>query len=109
LTLASLTVEPIRDDAVRIAVSGEIDLSNAAVVERQILDAIPNRLDEVVLDLSGLEYIDSAGLRLLFTLGMRLTTLQIAVVLIVPTDSPVRRMIEIAGVAEAMSVRSTPP
>ena len=109
MTLASVTVEPIRDDAVRITVSGEIDLSNSAAVERQILDAIPNVLDEVVLDLSGLDYIDSAGLRLLFTLGMRLRTLQIAVVLVVPEDSPVRRMIEIAGVAEAMSVRSTPP
>jgi anti-anti-sigma factor len=109
VTLASVTVEPIRDDAVRITVAGEIDLANSAAVERQILDAIPNQLDEVVLDLSGLDYIDSAGLRLLFTLGMRLGTLQIGVVLVVPEDSPVRRMIDIAGVAEAMSVRSTPP
>jgi anti-anti-sigma factor len=109
LTLASVAVEPIRNDTVRITVAGEIDLSNAPTVERHILDAIPNRVDEVVLDLSALEYIDSAGLRLLFTLGMRLTTLQIGMVLVVPADSPVRRMIDISGVAAAMALRSTSP
>jgi anti-anti-sigma factor len=72
LTQATVTVQPIRDDAIRITVTGEIDLSNAPAVEKQILDAIPNDLGDIALDLSPLDYIDSAGLRLLFTLGTRL-------------------------------------
>lgn len=47
--------------------AGEMDMDNAAAVEHQILDAISNQLTAVTLDLSGLDYIDSAGLRVLFT------------------------------------------
>jgi anti-anti-sigma factor len=106
LTEASLIVDSVRDDALAVALAGEIDMSNAPTVERQILEAIPNDLAAVTVDLSALDYIDSAGLRLLFTLGTRLKTLQIDLVLVVPTDSPVRRMIDLAGVAELIPIQS---
>jgi anti-anti-sigma factor len=105
VTQACIAVEQARDDAVRIVLGGEIDLMNAAAVERQVLDAISNQLTEVVLDLTTLTYIDSAGLRVLFTLGARLETLQIALELLVPTQSPIRKMIELSGVAAAIPVR----
>ena len=109
MTEASVTVDSVRDDALAIAVSGEIDMSNASTVERQILEAIPNDLAEVTVDLSALDYIDSAGLRLLFTVGTRLRTLQIDLVLVVPTDSSVRRMIDLAGVAGLIPIQSVQP
>jgi stage II sporulation protein AA (anti-sigma F factor antagonist) len=84
-------------------------MSNAPTVERQILESIPNHLGEVTVDLSALDYIDSAGLRLLFALGTRMKTLQIGLVLVVPTDSPVRRMIDLAGVAELIRIHSEQP
>jgi anti-anti-sigma factor len=105
VTEAHLAIERVREDAVRIVVGGEIDLANASAVERQIVDAISNQLTEVTLDLTALAYIDSAGLRLLFTLGTRLETLQIALELVVPTESPIRKMIELSGVAAAIPVR----
>jgi anti-anti-sigma factor len=104
VTEAHLAIERVREDAVRIVVGGEIDLANASAVERQIVDAISNQLTEVTLDLTALAYIDSAGLRLLFTLGTRLETLQIALELVVPTESPIRKMIELSGVAAAIPV-----
>ena len=109
MTEASVTVDSVRDDALAIAVSGEIDMSNAPTVERQILEAIPNDLAEVTVDLSALDYIDSAGLRLLFTVGTRLKTLQIDLVLVVPTDSSVRRMIDLAGLAGLIPIQSAQP
>ncbi len=105
MTEAHLAVERVREDAVRIVVGGEIDLANASTVERQIVEAISNQLTEVTLDLTALAYIDSAGLRVLFTLGTRLETLQIALELLVPTESPIRKMIELSGVAAAIPVR----
>ena len=69
-------------------------MANAAAVPRQVLGAITSQLTEVALDLITLTYIDSAGLRVLFTLGTRLETLQIALQLLVPTESPIRKMIE---------------
>lgn len=106
MTAAHLAVDRTHQDKVRIAIDGELDLANAAVVERQILDAITNQDTEVALDLHGLTYIDSAGLRVLFTLGTRLETLQIALEIVVPTESPIRKMIELSGIATAIPVRS---
>lgn len=105
MTDAHLAVDRARQHAVRIAIDGEIDLANATVVEHQILDAISNQDTEVALDLRDLTYIDSAGLRVLFTLGTRLETLQIALEINVPAESPIRKMIELSGIATAIPVR----
>ena len=104
MTDATINVEHGDETSARIAVAGEMDMDNAIEVEQQILGAISNQLDAVTLDLSGLDYIDSAGLRVLFTLATRLETLQIALQLIVPEESPIRRMIDLSGVTGAMPV-----
>jgi len=98
MTTASV-IARAQDDNVTIAVVGEIDLANADAVQAEILAAITNQLATVCVDLSALAYIDSAGLRLLFRLGTRLNTLQIALQLLVPLDSPTRRVIELSGIA----------
>jgi anti-sigma B factor antagonist len=77
MTEALLDGEKLPDGTMRITIRGEIDLSNVGAVEQQMLDAISNQLSEVVVDLSGVTYVDSAGLRVLFTLGTRLESLQI--------------------------------
>ncbi|MFC5996131.1 STAS domain-containing protein [Pseudonocardia hispaniensis] len=100
----SVDIEP-SPDAIRIAVSGEIDLANAAIVEHQLLDAITNQVTAVSVDFSNLSYIDSAGLRVLFALGARLDTLQIAFELVVPPGSLARRAIELSGVAAVAALR----
>jgi anti-sigma B factor antagonist len=55
-----------------IAATGELDLSGAAVLEAELerLDDDPE-LGTVVLDLSGLEFMDSSGLRLIVLADMR--------------------------------------
>ena len=102
-----MTVTEDGDGTVRIALDGEIDMDNAGQVEHQILDAITNQLTGVTLDLSGIEYIDSAGLRVLFTLGSRLSTLQIVLRVLVPERSPIRRVIDLSGMASTIPVHSS--
>jgi stage II sporulation protein AA (anti-sigma F factor antagonist) len=109
MTEAGVAVERTGDDAVRIALSGEIDLANVAAVEAQLLDAISNQLDVAVVDLSDVSYIDSAGLRVLFVLGARLETLQIRFHLVVPPDSAVRKVIDLSGIASIASIESASP
>jgi anti-anti-sigma factor len=106
VTDASMTVGYDNADTARIALFGEIDMANADEVEQQILGAIGNQLTAVTIDLSGLEYIDSAGLRVLFTLGSRLDVLQIALRIVVPTGSSIRRVIDLSGMAAAIPVLS---
>jgi anti-anti-sigma factor len=106
MTDATAQVDHNADGGVRITVTGEIDMDNAAGVEQQILAAISNQLTEVTLDLGGLDYIDSAGLRVLFTLGTRLDTLQIAFQIVVPHESPIRRVIEFGGLSGTIRIAS---
>jgi anti-sigma B factor antagonist/stage II sporulation protein AA (anti-sigma F factor antagonist) len=96
------------DGAVRIVVTGEVDLANAAVVEQQILEGVAGDPAAVTLDLTGLRYIDSAGLWILFRLGTYLRTAGIAGEVLVPAQGPVWRMIETAGVSAAIPVRPGP-
>ena len=107
MTDASMTVGHDSADTARIALFGEIDMANADEVEQQILGAIDNQLTAVTIDLSGLEYIDSAGIRVLFTLANRLTILQIALRLVVPERSPIRKVIDLSGMAAAVPVQSS--
>lgn len=86
-------------ERVRIVVSGEVDLDNAAVVEAELARAISNQVTVVSIDLAGVAYLDSAGLRVLFHLVERLATLQISVELVAPTGSPSRRVVELSGLA----------
>lgn len=85
------------DGSMHIAVSGEIDLANATAVEDQIREAISHQPETVSIDLTDLTYMDSAGIRILFTLASRLKPLRIILKLIVPLDSPTRRLIELSG------------
>lgn len=86
-----------RGDAIRIALIGEIDLSNASGVESAVVSAISNRTTEVDLDLSDVGYLDSAGLRVVYSLALRLRRAQIGLRITSPLGSPARRAIEVSG------------
>ena len=48
-----------------LRVEGDLELATAAIVERELLRAEATDAQAIVLDLSGLEFIDSTGVRLL--------------------------------------------
>lgn len=93
------------DGSIHIDVSGEIDLANAAAIEDEIRGAITPYSHAVALDLGGLTYMDSAGIRVLYRIASRLHALQIMLELIVPLDSPTRQLIELSGFESIATVR----
>ena len=90
---------------VRIAVAGEVDLANAVVVEEQIFAAITNQVTSVSVDLGEVEYMDSAGMRILFSLASSLAGLQIAFEVVAPVGSAARRLVEVSGLASLVALR----
>jgi len=103
MTEVSITVT-VHDGRVHIVLVGEVDLANADAVAREITGAITNRTSAAVVDLSGVTYLDSAGLHVMFELAARLPTLQIELELIAPPGSQVRRVMEISGLTTVTTV-----
>ena len=97
-----------RGDAIRIALIGEIDLSNASEVESAVVSAISNHTTEVDLDLSAVGYLDSAGLRVVYSLAVRLRRAQIGLRITTPLDSPARRAIEVSGMTTIAALEPAP-
>lgn len=104
MTAAEVDLRHTAPGELLITVSGEIDLDNVAEVERELQATIENTTRSVELDLSGLEYIDSAGLRCLFTLSARLELLQVQLCFRVRRTSPARKAIEISGLDAVAAV-----
>ena len=93
-------------EAVLARLSGEIDLSNAGAVEDQVTGAL-HGATAVAVDLSGLSYLDSAGLAVLSRLAGRLSGLAGALRLVVPPDAMVGRTLSVSGLASAIPVDET--
>jgi anti-anti-sigma factor len=104
--MTAVTVETSTEGgSMHIALRGEIDLANAAAVEDQIREAVSHQPTAVSVDLTDLTYLDSAGIRILFGLASRLEALRIVLELVVPLDSPTRRLIELSGFESLAALR----
>lgn len=89
-----------RGDPVRpvVALTGEVDASNAEDLGERIANAVGNEAVTLVLDLSGVTYLDSSGIRLVFRLSRGLRNRQQDLHLVIPSSSRVRRPLDLAGV-----------
>lgn len=77
--------------------SGDIDLSNAEALKRSIADSMSNQELRLVIDLSDVDYLDSAGIAMLFHLSRRLVEHQQQLILLMPADSSIRRSLQVSG------------
>jgi anti-sigma B factor antagonist len=94
-----------REDKTAVAVvTGEVDMSNAASVRQQIAGSVTPDDDALLVDLSELSFIDSAGLHVLIELGTVLEERRQRLLLCVPHGSSIERAIEIIGLPRAISV-----
>jgi anti-anti-sigma factor len=86
-----------------VIVKGEIDLGSAPMVDKA-LGKFSGK--EVFLDLRKTEFMDSAGLKVLITQRTRIEESG-GVMRLVVGEGPVMRLLELAGVREAFSIRPT--
>jgi anti-sigma B factor antagonist len=91
-----------------ITANGELDLSGAAVLETE-LDRLAEEpeLATVVLDLRGLEFMDSSGLRLVVLADMRAREAGRRFVLVRGTET-VHRVFEITRMSERLEFVADP-
>jgi anti-anti-sigma factor len=87
-----------RDDVLVATLEGEIDSSNATELRLALSQLLEGASTALILDLSRVSYLDSAGVHLLFELGRRLAARRQAIRLVVPEDAPMRRVLELCAV-----------
>jgi anti-sigma B factor antagonist len=101
--LANLTVESV-DGVVVAGLDGEIDLSNANELSARIAEAAADAPGGLALDLSGVDYLDSTGLRMLLNLASTLREGGHALRLVVKEDSFVSSLMDTTGVRGILPV-----
>jgi len=103
MNLADVHTE-IQGSALVARLTGEVDLSNARVIGRALVAAVSNQTETVVLDLSQLQYLDSAGIQLIYQLQTQLRARRQQLRLVVPPDSPAADALRLAGIADQLEV-----
>ena len=88
-------------------VSGEVDMTNAAYVREELVASVPNDALVLVIDLSGCRYLDSAAIEVVFDLSRRLGHRRQELRLVLPSASPLRRVLELTDVASVAPVHDS--
>ncbi|MCU1607411.1 MAG: anti-sigma-factor antagonist [Modestobacter sp.] len=90
----------VRADHLRVLVSGELDLYREAELRSAVNDVLVDRApDRLVLDVCGLQFLDSSGLRALLNCRDRARSVGVPLTLAV-TPGPVTRLLDLAGVRD---------
>jgi anti-sigma B factor antagonist len=104
--LADLQFETL-GDVVVARLNGEVDMSNASDLGAAITARIPTEARGLVLDLGAVEYLDSAGIHILFELRERLSRRGQAIRLALAPGSPIATALEYAGVQSTLGSAET--
>lgn len=101
----SANVEFDHRDSIGVArLSGDVDITQASSMRKQLLSAVRNEDLGLVVDLSGARYIDSVGVSLLFELAERLAARQLRFAVVMRPDGLVERVLTIVNLNSVAEV-----
>jgi anti-sigma B factor antagonist len=102
-----LNTEKNSDGTVRLALTGEFDIASAQRVEEEMTRLEGGEAQLILLDLRGLEFMDSTGLRTVVGADARARE-QGRRLLIVPGPEPVHRIFEVTGLTDRLEFVDDP-
>jgi anti-sigma B factor antagonist len=95
-------VHPERE-AVRVAPVGELDIATAALLERELVELRGSGFDHVVLDMRGLTFLDSSGIRVVVA-EHRFAQTSDREFSIISGPRAIQRVLELCGMLEHLHV-----
>ncbi len=95
------------DGTVSVALQGELDLASAPQLEQQLRAIESRRPQRLIVDLAGLAFIDSTGLRLLLQADERCGRSGCELVLR-PGDPSVQRVFDVTGALDVLRFEDPP-
>ncbi|MFA7229922.1 MAG: STAS domain-containing protein [Victivallaceae bacterium] len=96
-----------QDGIVSLVISGRLDAVSAVDADKEFSKVLDDGHDRLLIDLSGLEYISSAGLRVLLVVAKRMQQKGGKVVLCLLTPN-VKEVFEISGFSSIFKIFDTP-
>ncbi len=93
-----------KDQSHVLTLSGELDIGSAQVLEAAIDEACAAGAKELVLDLCGIDFMDSMGLRALLN-GRRTCEASGCAYRLTPASRPVQRVLDATGLQAGVSWR----
>jgi anti-sigma B factor antagonist len=102
--LFRVEVQPDRERVI-VAPHGEIDISTVDTLRTRIEELEQSGFEHLLLDLRGVEFLDTTGLRLIIEQTRR-TDVEFGVI---PGAAPVQRVFEISGMLDSLPFVDRPP
>jgi anti-anti-sigma factor len=103
--LVGVEIEQRDDDDVVVArLSGELDISVAERTGKKIAEAVPSSARGLVVDMSGLEFMDSSGVSMLFSLARQVGSHRQQLRVVAPPGRPVSRVLQIVEFERAAPI-----
>jgi anti-anti-sigma factor len=96
----------VEGDRHTIVLCGELEIASAATLEAAVADACATGAKEIVLEMAGIEFMDSMGLNAIIRGRERCQECDCALTL-TPAQRPVHRVLEATRVAERISGPAT--
>ena len=104
---ANMTInETTRSGILIFQTLGKLDATSAPEAERRIAELVNGGVRQIVMDLSGLDYISSAGLRFLLTSARRLQKAEGGLVVAAPS-AQANQVIQMAGFSGLIPILDT--
>lgn len=93
-------------DYVVVEVNGEVDLATAPALRGHLLSVLRKHGNQVILDLAGVDFMDSSGLHLLLSTERRARLLGGALRLVAPQRN-VTRVLQVTGLDRHFAIFPT--
>jgi anti-sigma B factor antagonist len=95
----TLRVRGEGERGLRLEIRGDLDLSNAEALEVELRRAVETDAERIVVDLSGLDYVDSTGMAVLTRIKTEYGTDRFT---LVRAPEQVQRVLALAGLEQAL-------
>ena len=104
--MAVQVTEKQQGEVLVVGIEGRLDAATTPVVERKLSEKIEGGATKLVLNFAGVDYLSSAGMRLLLTVSKKLAALKGKMALSNVSDE-VMEVIKMAGFDRVLDIHAT--
>ncbi len=102
--VVDISVEQRGEELVIVHLTGELDISVTEPTGQRIAAAVPSSAHGVVIDMTGLDFIDSSGISMLFKVARRVGSHRQQLRVVAPAGNAVARVLQVVEFERAAPV-----